>query len=70
MLIDLSAYSYQYSFAPNPYWSSLYAPGSEIRGYLDDVAQRYGASRFIKTSHQVQQCVWNAETHLWYGVRS
>ncbi|OIW29099.1 FAD/NAD(P)-binding domain-containing protein [Coniochaeta ligniaria NRRL 30616] len=62
---DIPSYSYQYSFAPNPYWSSLYAPGSEIRAYLDDVATRFGAKRHIKTCHEVQRCVWDAETKTW-----
>ncbi|KAJ9144222.1 FAD/NAD(P)-binding domain-containing protein [Pleurostoma richardsiae] len=62
---DIPSYSYQYSFAPNPYWSSLYAPGSEIRAYLDDVATRFGAKRYIKTCHEVQRCVWDGETKTW-----
>ncbi|KAH7033748.1 uncharacterized protein B0I36DRAFT_408469 [Microdochium trichocladiopsis] len=64
------AYSYQYSYAPNPYWSSLYAPGSEIRAYLKDVADRFGASRFIKTSHDVERCVWNDESKTCADLRN
>ncbi|KAH6985392.1 hypothetical protein EDB80DRAFT_821927 [Ilyonectria destructans] len=62
---DIPSYCYQYSFAPNPYWSSLYAPGQEIRKYLQDVAERYGATRFIKTSHKVETTTWDAEKKLW-----
>ncbi len=63
--MTVPAYCYQYSFAPNPYWSSLYAPGPEIRKYLQEVAERYGATRFIKTSHKVETTTWDAENKLW-----
>ncbi|KAF4950259.1 hypothetical protein FGADI_8310 [Fusarium gaditjirri] len=59
------AYCYQFSFAPNPYWSSLYAPGPEIRAYMQDVAERYGANRFIKTSHQVISGIWDSGNKVW-----
>ncbi|KAL2266617.1 hypothetical protein VTJ83DRAFT_5969 [Remersonia thermophila] len=59
------AHSYQYSFAPNPNWTSLYAPGSEIQQYLRDVAEKYGATRFIKTRHRVDCCEWNDAEKKW-----
>jgi len=59
------AHSYQYSFAPNPNWSNLYAPGSEIQKYLEDIANKYGATRFIKTSHEVKHCAWDEEKKIW-----
>ncbi|KAM5361894.1 hypothetical protein ACJZ2D_012839 [Fusarium nematophilum] len=62
---DIPSYSYQFSFAPNPYWSSLYAPGPEIRAYMQDVAERYGATRYIKTSHAVKECAWDAGQKIW-----
>ncbi|ROV88392.1 hypothetical protein VMCG_10527 [Cytospora schulzeri] len=57
--------TYRYTFAPNPHWSSLYAPGPEIQKYLQGVAEKFGATRFIKTQHQVVGCVWNAESKKW-----
>ncbi|KAH6691332.1 hypothetical protein F5X68DRAFT_252255 [Plectosphaerella plurivora] len=62
---DIPSYSYQFTFAPSPFWSSLYAPGPEIRAYMQDVAERYGATRFIKVSHAVQACVWDASRRKW-----
>jgi cation diffusion facilitator CzcD-associated flavoprotein CzcO len=62
---DIPSHSYQYSFAPNPNWSNLYAPGSEIQQYLLDVAERYGATRFIKTRHRVEHCEWDDVQKKW-----
>lgn len=59
------AHSYQYTFAPNPHWSSLYAPGREIQSYLQGVAEKFGAVRFIKTQHKVVRCAWSAEARKW-----
>ncbi|KAK7417255.1 hypothetical protein QQX98_004689 [Neonectria punicea] len=68
--IDLTVYEMNEEtsgvcFAPNPYWSSLYAPGPEIRAYMQEVAERFGATRFIKTSHKVETASWDAENKHW-----
>ncbi|KAL2024166.1 hypothetical protein VTK56DRAFT_9322 [Thermocarpiscus australiensis] len=62
---DIPSHSYQYSFAPNPNWSNVYAPGNEIQQYLQGVAERFGATRFIKTSHRVEHCAWDAAQKKW-----
>ncbi|KAK4194362.1 hypothetical protein QBC40DRAFT_319912 [Triangularia verruculosa] len=62
---DVPSYSYQYTFAPNPNWSALYAPGSEIRQYLEGVATRFGAMRFIKLNHRVEGGEWDSVTKKW-----
>jgi cation diffusion facilitator CzcD-associated flavoprotein CzcO len=59
------AHSYQYSFAPNPNWSNLYAPGAEIQQYLEEVATRFGATRFIKLRHEVKHCTWDGQKKVW-----
>lgn len=59
------AHSYQYSFEPNPKWSSFYAPAEEICEYLTGVATKYGVQRFVKLSHKVQSCVWDEEAKKW-----
>src|SRR5581483_1870045 len=38
---DVPTPLYSYSFAPNPYWSRLYARSEEIRTYLEDCADRF-----------------------------
>lgn len=62
---DIPAHSYQYTFAPNPHWSSLYAPGKEIQAYLQSTAERFGATRFIKTQHKLESAAWDAATKEW-----
>ncbi|SCO92684.1 related to monooxigenase [Fusarium oxysporum] len=63
---DIPAHSYQYTFNPNPNWSNFYAPGAEIQKYLQHIAEKYGATRFFKLQHQVEECIWDAAQKKWY----
>src|ERR1700761_2717886 len=62
---DVPSHSYQFSFDPNPEWSSLYAPSWEIRAYLEKVAAKFGADRFIKLRHEVVSCKWDPSRNIW-----
>lgn len=62
---DVPSHSYQYSFEPNPNWSSFYAPQAEICSYLHRVADKYGVMRFVRLQHEVQSCLWDAEAKKW-----
>lgn len=46
-------------------WSRFYAPGSEIRQYLEDVAAKYRLDRFIRYLHKLTRAEWNEETAQW-----
>ncbi|KAI0546280.1 flavin-binding monooxygenase [Xylaria curta] len=62
---DIPSHSYQYTFNPNPDWSSFYAPGSEICAYLKATAEKFGVMRFVKLSHEVISCTWDDEVKRW-----
>jgi hypothetical protein len=61
-----AAHSYQFSFEPNHSWSALYAPAREIQAYLERTAKKYSADRFIKLSHQINDCRWDDKTAKWH----
>lgn len=63
---DIPSHSYQFSFNPKPDWSALYAPSWEIRDYIQETARKYGADRFIKLEHSVEDCEWNQAEGLWH----
>ncbi|KAI1438324.1 flavin-binding monooxygenase [Xylaria sp. CBS 124048] len=62
---DVPSHSYQYTFNPNPNWSSFHAPGHEILAYIRETAEKFGVTRFVKLSHEVTSCKWNDETKRW-----
>ena len=39
---DVPAHTYTFSFEPNPDWSRVFAPGPEIRDYIEHTAKKYG----------------------------
>jgi cation diffusion facilitator CzcD-associated flavoprotein CzcO len=50
---DVPAHLYSFSFAPNPDWSSVYAPQAEIRAYIERCAARYQLAGRVRFSAQV-----------------
>jgi len=55
---DVPGHAYTYSFAPNPEWSSLFAPGSEIHQYFIDVYHKYGVDTCTRFNEAVTSCVY------------
>ncbi|KAI4853485.1 FAD/NAD(P)-binding domain-containing protein [Aureobasidium sp. EXF-8845] len=62
---DIPSHSYQYSFNPNPKWSSLYAPAQEIQAYLESTAKKYSVDRFIKLQHEIISCTFDQGRGKW-----
>ncbi|RDL38519.1 Flavin-binding monooxygenase [Venustampulla echinocandica] len=62
---DVPSHSYQYTFDPNPDWSSFYAPAPEICAYLQKMADKYGVMRYVKLSHKITNCKWDEATKKW-----
>ncbi|SRX92272.1 flavin-containing monooxygenase FMO [Phenylobacterium zucineum HLK1] [Mycobacterium shimoidei] len=52
---DVPAHLYSYTFAPNPEWSHMFAPGAEILAYFENVARRYGVAGLIRYGHEVRR---------------
>ncbi|THV06458.1 FAD/NAD-P-binding domain-containing protein [Dendrothele bispora CBS 962.96] len=63
---DIPAHSYQLTFADNPNWSSFYAPGPEIREYLESVVEKYKLMPYIKLQHKLTRAEYNEETGKWH----
>ncbi len=48
LAVDIPSPTYSYWFEPNPRWSRLYAPGSELKEYADHVADKYDVRRHMR----------------------
>jgi cation diffusion facilitator CzcD-associated flavoprotein CzcO len=62
---DVPSALYSFEFAPNPNWSRTFAPASEIRDYVQRVADEYDVSRRAVLGTEVLQATWNEESLLW-----
>src|SRR4051812_44782623 len=56
---DVPSHLYEFSFAPNPYWSHRYADQREIQEYMEDVARRFGVADRIRTGTDVTRASWS-----------
>lgn len=63
--VDIPAQAYQFSYELKPSWSRVFAPGREVKEYVDHCADRYGLRPFIRLDSEVRSRTWDAEAHLW-----
>jgi cation diffusion facilitator CzcD-associated flavoprotein CzcO len=55
---DVPSQLYQFSFAPKPDWTSLFASGEEIQRYLRDVVERLGLDDHLQLNAKVVSAVF------------
>ncbi|GAC66636.1 flavin-containing monooxygenase [Gordonia soli] len=65
LAVDIASVTYSYSFEPNPYWSRLFAPGTELKKYAKYVADKYDLTRRMEFGVAVERAEWNPDEHLW-----
>jgi len=61
---DVPSHLYSYSFAPNPDWSHVFSPGSEIQAYFESVARDQDVERCIRYGVEVRRLTYDHGT--WY----
>lgn len=54
---DVASYLYNFSFYKNPKWSAKFAPGDEIREYLEDFAGHFDLKSQIHFDCEVTKCL-------------
>lgn len=58
LAVDIPSSTYSYSFEPNPHWSRLFAPGSELKRYAEHVATKYGLRPLMRFGVTVTGARW------------
>lgn len=57
--------SYTFLFEPNPDWSSFYAPGLEIKEYIQRTVRKYNLDERVQFNSKVTEAVWHEDTGKW-----
>lgn len=65
LTVDVPSTTYSYWFEPNPNWSRLYAPGSELKTYAEHVVHKYDVRRYMRFSTTVEGARWDGDAQLW-----
>ncbi|TFK83063.1 FAD/NAD-P-binding domain-containing protein [Polyporus arcularius HHB13444] len=63
---DIPAHCYQLTFEEKRDWSAFYAPGSEIREYLQGIVDKYKLMRYIKLRHEMVQAKYDEPSGKWH----
>lgn len=63
--VDIPAQAYQFSYELNPEWSRVFAPGAEVKAYIDHCADRYGIRQHVRYQSEVTHRAWDDDRHLW-----
>lgn len=63
---DIPSVNYQFTWEPNPSWTSYYSGAPEILAYLKGIVQKYDLMRFIKLGTPVVHAEWDENEGLWH----
>ncbi|KAK4570504.1 hypothetical protein LTR86_002584 [Recurvomyces mirabilis] len=63
---DVPSHNYTWSFEPKLDWSAVYASSGEIFNYFNSFAHKYKLHKYVKTSHQVVNSVWDDGDSRWH----
>jgi cation diffusion facilitator CzcD-associated flavoprotein CzcO len=63
---DVPSQLYQFSFAPKPDWTGIFAPGEEIQRYLGEVVERFGLEDRLRLNSEVLSTVFTGTA--WHVV--
>ena len=63
--VDITSFTYSYSFEQNPNWSRVFAPGSELQHYTEKVAAKYGIYPHIQFGISVGRAEFDENSHCW-----
>src|SRR3954452_24203690 len=66
LAVDIPSSTYSYSFAPNPHWTRLFAPGRELKAYAEHVAETYDLRPHMVFGQQVSGAVWDEDAQRWH----
>lgn len=63
--VDITSFSYSFSFEQNPFWSRIFAPGRELQAYAHHCASKYGLTPHFRFRQRVKRARFDAEQHVW-----
>jgi cation diffusion facilitator CzcD-associated flavoprotein CzcO len=63
---DVPSQLYQFSFAPKPDWTGIFAPGEEIQRYLGEVVEQFGLKDRLRLNSEVVSTVFTGTA--WHVV--
>src|SRR5690606_18838800 len=63
--VDITSFTYSFSFEQNANWSRVFAPGNALHHYTRRVASKYGIYPLIRFGVEVTRARFDDANHLW-----
>ena len=63
--VDISSFTYSFSYEQLPDWSRVFAPGAELKKYADHCATKYGVRPHMRFDSEVLTSTFDAAAHTW-----
>jgi cation diffusion facilitator CzcD-associated flavoprotein CzcO len=63
--VDIPTFAYQFSYELKPDWSRVFARGAEVKGYVDDYADKYGLRGHLALGCDVTERDWDEHEQCW-----
>lgn len=63
--VDVPSVSYSFSFEQNPRWTRAYAPGSELKHYVDHCADKYELRPHLRLNTEVTSAAFDESADMW-----
>jgi len=63
--VDISSFTYSYSFEQNANWSRIFAPGEDLHNYTKRVTAKYGLYSKIQFNTDVSRAEFDLDNHVW-----
>ncbi|HIL23593.1 MAG TPA: NAD(P)/FAD-dependent oxidoreductase [Alcanivorax sp.] len=63
--VDITSFTYSFSFEQNANWSRVFAPGNELYQYTRQVTSKYGIYPLIRFGVEVASARFDLDSHVW-----
>ena len=63
--VDITSFTYSFSFEPNPGWSRVFAPGVELKAYADHCVRKYGLGPHLRLGTRVERMAFDPARDAW-----
>ncbi|OBI44586.1 monooxygenase [Mycobacterium kyorinense] len=63
--VDIPSFIYSFSYEQRGGWSRIFAPGSELRDYADDMVDKYGLRNKLRLNTTVAAATFDERNSMW-----
>jgi cation diffusion facilitator CzcD-associated flavoprotein CzcO len=63
--VDITSFTYSFSFEQNPNWSRLFAPGRELQAYANHCVDKYGIRSAFRFGTEIEKAAYDEVGSTW-----